>query len=538
MKLEFDPIAKEFPLSRFPVYGKKGMVASSSPEAATAASKVMYQGGNAIDAAVAAAAALTVVEPTCNGIGSDAFALVWSKGKLHGLNASGPAPKLISLEKVKQRGHNQMPTYGWEAVTVPGAPAAWAELNKRFGSKTLTEVMAPAIELAYNGFAISANLSTLWQQELAIYKRVLNSAMYKPWFETFTVDGKAPACGHLWRSSDHGDTLALIAETNAQAFYSGKLADRIDAFSRQHEGFLRLEDLAAFTPEWVEPISTSYRGFDVWEIPPNGQGLSALLALNILESLGEFDRFDERAVHTLIEATKLAMSDGGHYITDPKYMGLSSETLLSKSYAAQRAAQIGEKAALPEPGTPSKGGTVYVATADDQGNMVSYIQSNYMAFGSALVVPHTGIALQNRGANFSLDPEHINCLAGGKRTFHTIIPGFLSAKGTPIGPFGVMGGFNQPQGHVQLLTNTIDQKLNPQAALDAPRWRWTQKKQVLVEPSFPSSMVESLRKRGHQVVVSADQEMFGRGQIIWYDNTNKTFVGGTESRTDSVITLA
>lgn len=537
MDLFFTTFANPYAMPRIPMCAKRGMVAASQPTAAQAGISILQRGGNAIDAAIATASALTVVEPTSNGIGGDAFALVWSNGKLHGLNASGPSPKAITLQAVLDRGFKEMPRFGWEPVTVPGIPSAWATLSKRFGKLSLTETMQPAIEWARNGFAVPPTLSALWKKAYAEFSAALHAEQFGPWFETFAPKGRAPVAGETWSSPDHARTLELIAQTQAREFYEGEIADKIDAFSRRYEGFIRKEDLAAFVPEWVEPISVDYRGYDVWEIPPNGQGLSALMALQMLAQLPSADRSDEHSFHQMIEAVKLAMTDGARHITDPAMMQTPVEALLSKQYARQRISLIGEHAIEPVSGEPTHGGTVYLATADDQGNMVSYIQSNYEGFGSALVVPGTGIALQDRGCNFSLDSAHINCLAPGKRTFHTIIPGFLSKDGVPIGPFGVMGGFNQPQGHVQVVANSIDCHLNPQAALDAPRWRWVRGKEILVEPHFPLHIAQALAQRGHQVRISMDSSMFGRGQIIWKDPESGVLIGGTESRTDGMISV-
>lgn len=537
MDLFFTTFANPYAMPRIPMCAKRGMVAASQPTAAQAGISILQRGGNAIDAAIATASALTVVEPTSNGIGGDAFALVWSNGKLHGLNASGPSPKAITLQAVLDRGFKEMPRFGWESVTVPGIPSAWAALSERFGKLPLAETMQPAIEWALNGFAVPPTLSALWKKAYTEFSAALHAEQFGPWFETFAPKGRAPVAGETWRSPDHARTLELIARTQAREFYEGEIADKIDSFSRRYGGFIRKEDLATFVPEWVEPISVDYRGYDVWEIPPNGQGLSALMALQMLAQLPSADRSDEHFFHEMIEAVKLAMTDGACHITDPAMMHTPVEALLSKQYARQRLTLIGEHAIEPVSGEPTHGGTVYLATADDQGNMVSYIQSNYEGFGSALVVPGTGIALQDRGCNFSLDSAHINCLAPGKRTFHTIIPGFLSKDGVPIGPFGVMGGFNQPQGHVQVVANSIDCHLNPQAALDAPRWRWVQGKEILVEPHFPLHIAQALAQRGHQVRISMDSSMFGRGQIIWRDPESGVLIGGTESRTDGMISV-
>jgi len=338
----------------------------------------------------------------------------------------------------------------------------------------------------------------------------------------------------MWNSPGHAETLESIASSYAESFYRGELADKIDSFSKQYGGYITKEDLAAFQPEWVEPIGVNYRGYDVWEIPPNGQGIIALMALNILKGF-EFNEKDSvDTYHKHMEAMKLAFIDGQKYVTDISKMDVKVEQLLSQAYGEQRRSLIGESALMPEPGNPPRGGTVYLAAADSEGNMVSFIQSNYMGFGSGLVVPGTGISLQNRGHNFSLNPEDANCLEPGKKTYHTIIPGFLTKDGKPVGPFGVMGGFMQPQGHMQVITNTIDFGLNPQAALDAPRWQWTEGKTIEVENSFPAHIAQALARKGHNIKVALDGGGFGRGQIIWV-NEDGVLMGGTESRTDGCV---
>lgn len=518
------------------VYGSRGMVATSQPLAAQAGVDILKKGGNAIDAAVATAACLTVVEPTSNGIGSDAFAIVWTKGKLHGLNSSGPAPKGISIEAVTKAGHKEMPTHGWLPVTVPGAPAAWAELVSKFGRLSLAEVLKPAIEYAEKGYPVSPVVSINWKNAFYKFKDTLKGEEFKNWFSVFAPSDRAPESGEIWRSPMHADTLQQIAETNSEAFYRCDLAEKIAAFSKEYGGYLRKEDLEQYHPQWIEPVNINYRGYDVWEMPPNGHGMVALMALNILKGFEFSVRDAADTYHKQIEAMKLAYVDGMKYITDPGKMKVSIKDLLSEAYADERRRLIGEKAMLPLAGEPPKGGTVYLATADGEGNMVSYIQSNYMGFGSGLVVPGTGISLQNRGSNFSLDPNHHNALEPGKRTYHTIIPAFLTKDNKPIGPFGVMGGFMQPQGHVQVVMNTIDFGLNPQAALDAPRWRWVKEKYVEVERNFPFHIAEELSRMGHKVNVGLDFGEFGRGQIIWRDS-NGVLAGGTEARADGTIAV-
>ncbi|KIL42957.1 gamma-glutamyltransferase [Jeotgalibacillus campisalis] len=533
--MKSDYLYHPFASQRQTVFAKRGMVATSQPLAAQAGLEILQKGGNAIDAAIATAAALTVVEPTSNGIGGDAFALVWSKDQLHGLNASGPAPQKLSIEEMKKRGHDKMPVFGVEPVTVPGAPAAWAALSQKFGRLPFEEVLAPSIRLAEEGYPVSPILGKYWNAAAEKFKELFKEDVYQGWFDTFAPEGRAPQIGEVWSSKAHAATLSSIAETKAESFYTGELAQKIEDFMKEHGGFLTKEDLAAFTPEWVDPVSVNYRGYDVWEIPPNGQGMIALMALNIAQGF-EFTAFQNvETYHKQIEAMKLAFTDGKAFITEPEEMPVSTEELLSEEYADKRRAVIGDKAMVPEPMELPKGGTVYLAAADDEGNMISYIQSNYMGFGSGAVVPGTGIALQNRGHDFSLDPTHTNALKPGKRTYHTIIPGFLTKNGQAVGPFGVMGGYMQPQGHFQVVSNTVDFHLNPQAALDAPRWQWTNGKTIQVEQSFPLHLVQALQRKGHTIQIMNDGGPFGRGQIIWRDPETGVLRGGTESRTDGHI---
>ncbi|WP_407271077.1 gamma-glutamyltransferase [Radiobacillus sp. PE A8.2] len=534
-KPTFDPHYYPYASQRMMTVANRGMVATSQPLAAQAGLDILKKGGNAIDAAIATAAALTVVEPTSNGIGSDAFALVWTKGELHGLNASGPAPQAISIDKVKERGYDYIPKQGWIPVTVPGAPAGWLALSERFGKLSLKETLEPAINYAKNGYPISPVLAYYWKKEYEKYLPYADDEQFADWFDVFAPNGKIPQVGELWKSPDHAKTLTAIAETGAKSFYKGEIADKIDAFSKKHNGFLTKQDLENYKPEWVSPINVSYRGYDVWEIPPNGQGLVALLALNTLKGFDFSEKDAVATYHKQIEAMKLAFADGKKYITESKHMTVNIDALLSEQYAEQRRILIGDEASIPEAGTPPKSGTVYLATADQEGNMVSFIQSNYDGFGSGLVVPGTGIALQNRGCNFSLDPDHDNALQGGKRTYHTIIPGFLTKGDQAVGPFGVMGGFMQPQGHVQVIMNMIDFQLNPQAALDAPRWNWPEAKRVMVEPDFPKHIADGLERLGHQIEYTLDKYTFGRGQIIWRDPDTGVLYGGTEKRTDGLI---
>ena len=539
MKLPFDPLAQRYPSQRFPICARGGMVNCSSPLAAAAGLEILRRGGNAADAAAAAAAALTVVEPTANGLGSDAFALIWSErdGKLFGLNSSGPAPMLASIERVLEEGRDEngrMPARGWTPVTVPGAPKAWAEMSGRFGRLPLTETLAPAIAYARDGYPCAPNLAAVWGGAFEQYRRTLHAPCFDAWFRTFAPEGRAPAAGEMIRLPDHAASLEAIAQSGAAAFYEGDLARRIDEESRAFGGLLRLEDLAAFKARWVEPIRVGYRGYEVCEIPPNGQGIVALTALNILKEFHPDGREDPLTVHRQIEAIKIAFADALHYVTDPAEMELDPQRLLDPAYGALRAAEIGERAEVRTHAVPPRSGTVYLCCADGEGNMVSWIQSNYMGFGSGIVVGGTGIALQNRGADFSLDPAAANCLRPGKRSYHTIIPGFLMKDGKPVGPFGVMGGYMQPQGHVQVLTNLIDFAMDPQQALDAPRWQWLRDGRVTVETRFDPNLARALERRGHAISVELDTTAFGRGQMI-LRLENGVLMGGTESRTDSNI---
>ena len=539
MKTTFDPLMQRYPSQRFPIYARGGMVNCSSPLASAAGLAVLRKGGNAMDAAAAAAAALTVVEPTSNGIGSDAFALVWSEReqKLFGLNSSGPAPMRLSAERVREDGMDRdgkMPAHGWTPVTVPGAPMAWAELVRRFGRLTLAEDLAPAVHYAEDGYPCAPNLARLWNKAIGQYQKTLTGPVFEAWFKTFAPDGKSKEAGDLIRLPDHAATLEEIGRTGAESFYRGAIAGRIDAESRKYGGYLRYEDLAAYEARWVEPIRLNYRGYDVCEIPPNGQGIVALIALNILK---EFEFPEKDAVetcHRQLEAIKMAFADAFRYVTDPADMELDWQRLLDPVYGAQRAREMGDRARVWSHGIPPKSGTVYLCCADGEGNMVSYIQSNYMGFGSGIVAEGTGIALQNRGADFSLDPRDANFLKPGKRSYHTIIPGFLMKDGLPVGPFGVMGAYMQPQGHVQVVMNYVDFRLDPQQALDAPRWQWMRDGRIAVETRFDQGLARGLQRRGHELGYEIDTDLFGRGQMI-VRLSNGTLVGGTESRTDSNI---
>jgi len=508
------------------------MVATSHPIAAQAGIEIMKKGGNAFDASIAAAACLVVVEPTGNGLGSDAFAILSKNDKLYGINGSGKSPKKLSIKWLKENGYDSIPKYGPLSVTVPGAVGTWAEIINKFGNLTLEEVLVPAIRAAREGVVIQPTVGKYWEIANRRYSEVLKDDMFKSWFETFTKDGIAPRVGSLFKMEDHAKTLEAIGKTNGESFYSGDIAKKIAEFMSSIGGLISLEDLKEFKPQWVEPLSTKYRGYDVWEIPPNGQGITTLMALSILDNMEIKDFEDVNTMHNAIEAMKLAFEEGDRIIGDRDDINWSDYT--SKDYGLMKSAEIGKYARMPIDTEYKRGGTVYLAAADNQGNMISYIQSNYMGFGSGLVVPDTGISLQNRGYDFCVKEGHPNSLEPGKRPYHTIIPGFLTKDNKSIGPFGVMGGMMQPQGHLQVILNTIDFKLNPQDALDAPRWQWVKGNTIHVEQGFPSSLVGALSRLGHDIVIQHEVGSFGRGQILFKDDFG-ALCGGTESRTDGYI---
>ena len=529
----------DFPYAsrRMPVLAPHGVVATSNPLAAQAGLRMLLAGGSAVDAAIAAATTLTVVEPWVNGIGSDAFALVWDGDKLHGLNGSGRAPAAHTPELFTKHGHSQVPSKGWLAVTVSGAPAAWRDLHARFGRLDYPKVFEPAIDYARNGFPLGPESGMAWSGAQRNYKENNIGAEFRGWFETFAPNGRIAQAADRWTLPDHATTLELIAKTKSEAFYKGELARRYAAFASETGGFVTEADLAAHTSTWVEPICASYHGYDVWEIPPNGQGIAALEALSILDGcdLGAHPRESIESYHLQIEAMKLAYADAHRYVADPDHADVPVTGLLDPAYVAQRRALIGEGALDPGPGEPPKGGTVYLCAADSNGMMVSYIQSNYQGFGSGIVIPGTGISLQNRGFGFTLQPGHPNIVAPGKRPYHTIIPAFLTQGGEPVGPFGVMGGDMQPQGHLQMVVNQVDYGMNPQTSLDAPRWRWLRGREVVIEPSAGEAIVGGLAARGHQVKLADTQNQFngngGRGQII-RRLPDGSYMAGSEPRSD------
>jgi gamma-glutamyltranspeptidase/glutathione hydrolase len=517
---------------RSPILASRGVVATSQPLAAQAGLSMLQQGGSAVDAIIATAIALTVVEATSNGIGSDLFALVWDGSKLHGLNGSGRAPAATTVDAIRADGHDTMPARGWWSVTVPGAPRAWADLHARFGRLPFATLFEPAITYARDGYFVSPLIGDLWKTAATKTYPQLSGPEFKPWFDTFTDGGRPPAPGERWSSEAHAQTLERIAGSNAADFYEGELARSIAGFAAETGGPMTVDDLAAHTSSWVEPIRTTYRGYEVCEIPPNGQGIAALMTLNIVEGfdMASLPRESVDGYHRQIEALKLSLTDARAYVADMDHVDVPVKEMLDKEYASERMALIGDRALEPKAGRPKTGGTVYLCAADADGMMVSLIQSNYMGFGSGVVVPGRGIALHNRGAGFTLQDGHPNQVAPKKRPFHTIIPGCLMREGQAVGPFGVMGGFMQAQGHAQVIINTLDYGMNPQAALDAPRWRWDGGKTVVLESAVDESIVEGLRARGHDVIWS-DDVSFGKGQIIW-KLPGGGYVAGTDKRAD------
>ena len=537
--VQFDPLKYSFASHRNVVYAKKGMACSTSPIASQVGLEILKSGGNAMDAAVAMATTLPLVEPTGNGLGSDCFALVWSAKdqKLFGLDGSGVAPMALSAEKVKEAGYTAVPVNGWLPTMVPGAPSAWALLRRRFGTKTMAELMAPAIRYAREGFCIPVNVYKQWKAETARFTAAAEKEpeVFGPWVQYFTKNGKTYEAGDTFYNPDFAATLESLAESDCESYYHGEIMHKIVDFSRKTGGFFAESDFENYQAQWVEPISINYKGYDVFEMPPNGHGITALMALNMLKGMELSDERETADVyHKMIETTKLAFVDTKKFVADPRYMRTKVSDMLSDRYADVRRALITDQAVYPEAGDPSCGGTVYFCVADGAGNMVSFIQSNYNRFGSGIAVPGTAITIQDRGANFSLDPESDNYLEGGKKAYHTIIPGFLCKDGKAVGPFGVMGGFMQPQGHVQVIVNTVDYHMNPQECLDAPRFQWVGEKKVQLEREVPAHIAQKLADMGHQVEIVNTNLGMGRGEIIWRMEDG-TLVGGTEPRADGTI---
>lgn len=516
---------------------QRGMVCSSQSLASAAGLEILRHGGNAVDAAVCTAAVLGIVEPFSTGIGGDCFMLIWdNQGKrLFGLNGSGRAPAALSVDVLRERGLPTMPMHGMLPVTVPGAVHAWAEALHRFGSMTLRDVLQPAIIRARAGFPVTEVIAHQW--DLIVQFGVLQHADA---VRTFITDGAAPQLGEIFRIPDLADSMEAIAEEGTAVFYRGAIAEKIVEFSRSNGGVLSRDDLASHQSTWVEPISTDYRGHILYEIPPNGQGLTALLALNILElfDLGKEELGSAASMHLRIEATKLAFADRNRYIADPEHAKVPTAELVSKVYARRRAALIDRDRAIaePTPGAPSKGtDTVYLTTADAHGNVVSLINSLFMPFGSGMVAGDTGIVLQNRGYGFVTDPEHPNCVAPRKRPFHTIIPAMLFRDDLPLVSFGVMGGDVQAQGHLQVVSNMVDYGLNIQEALDYPRFNYLEANQVALESEYGSELCERLSAMGHEVLGEEAALLrggFGGGQGIMINPETGCYWGGSDRRKD------
>jgi len=488
----------------------ENVVATSQPLATQAGIAMLARGGNAVDAALATAIALTVVEPCSNGIGSDLFAILWDGEGLVGLNASGRAP--AAWNRARFAAHRQMPQRGWETVTIPGAVSGWVALSQRYGKLAFGDLFEPAIRYARDGFAVSPVIAEKWRLAAPLMPQGLG------WQDHFLIEGRVPRAGERFRSADMARTLSSIAATHGEAFYRGPLADAMVAHARANGGVHARGDFERHAVDWVTPIGVEYRGVRVHEIPPNGQGIAALMALGMLESfdLGAMPPDSVASQHLQIEAMKLAFADAHRYVADPSAMSVSPAALLDRGYLRERARSIDPGHARTfAPGSPPRGGTVYVCAADPRGMIVSLIQSNYMGFGSGVVVPGTGISLQNRGAGFSLERDHPNEVAGGKRPFHTIIPGFMTRDGAPLAAFGVMGGPIQPPGHVQTVVRMVDYGMNPQAALDAPRWKVNVGRSIDLEASASPALREGLIALGHSLESVPDSYMdFGAGQVI------------------------
>jgi gamma-glutamyltranspeptidase/glutathione hydrolase len=496
-----------YPSRRMPILAKN-VVASSQPLASQAGLRMLLKGGNAIDAIIATAIALTVVEPTSNGIGSDAFAILWDGKKLVGLNASGRSPAAWTPEYFSK--YKKMPTMGWDTVTVPGAVSAWVELWKKYGQLKFKELFEPAIDYARNGYLVSPITGDVWN----ILSRVFKS--YPGFREAFLRDGKAPKPGQMFNFPAQANSLELIADTEGHAFYHGELAKKIVDYAKKTEGLMTLEDLENHSATWVEPIKIEYKGVELHEIPPNGQGLAALIMLGILKNfdISSFGPDNVESIHLQLEAMKLAFADAHRYISDPSSLEFDPKYLLQSEYLKERATLIDtQKAQVFEYGIPNHGDTVYMTAADENGMMISYIQSNYFAFGSGIVVPGTGISLQNRGAGFILEEGHPNQVGPNKRPYHTIIPAFVTKNGQPLMSYGVMGGPMQPQGHAQMMIRIFEYKQNPQAANDAPRWRVMDGLKVIVESEFNKDTVKGLKDKGHKISTSHFVEFGGSQQI-------------------------
>ncbi|MFT6024349.1 MAG: gamma-glutamyltranspeptidase/glutathione hydrolase [Ascidiaceihabitans sp.] len=507
------------------------IVSTSQPLAAQAGLSMLAKGGNAVDATIATAITLTLVEPTGNGVGSDAFAIVWDGTELHGLNASGRSPAGWTPERFAD--HDVMPYRGWESVTVPGAVSAWVALSNRFGKLPFADLFAPAITYAKNGFIVTPVIAELWRraaEELGAY----------PGFaETFLPNGEPPKAGMRFTNLPLAKSLQLIADTNGDAFYKGTLAETICDFAAQHGSVLSKADMAAHTVDWCGTISKKFDDLELREIPPNGQGIAALMALGILSHtrIRDLQPDEPLAFHLQIEAMKLALVDAENYVADGDHMTqITSEALLDDVYLASRAALIDETRAQDfNVGAPKNGGTVYLTAADASGMMVSFIQSNYAGFGSGIAIPGTGISMQNRGAGFSLDPDSPNLVGPNKRPFHTIIPGFLMGPDGPLMSFGVMGGPMQAQGHVQMVLRTYVWGQDPQMAIDAPRWRVIEGVDIACEDTMPEAKIDALKSLGHVVSLEAPDNAFGFGgaQLICKLD-DQGYAAGSDPRKDGL----
>lgn len=527
--------------TRSEVIARHGMVCSSQPLATQVGLDILKRGGNAIDAAIAVDAMLGLVEPTGSGIGGDLFAIVWDarSQKLYGLNASGRSPYGLTLTYLKKNGYTQIPSFGPLPVTVPGCVDGWFELNKRFGSLPMSEILKPTIDYAREGFPVSELIAYYLQGSGKLY------AKYEGFKMIYMPQGKMPAKGEIFRNPYLANTLEKIGQKGRDVFYKGEIAHRIENYMKRNGGFLSAKDLADHHSEWVEPVSTNYRGYDVWELPPNGQGIAALEMLNILEGydLKSMGFGSKEYIHLFVEAKKLAFEDRAKYYADPDFCNIPVKELISKEYADKRRKLINPDRAAKsyDAGLPQTSNTVYMTVADQWGNMVSLIQSNYRGMGSGMTPDSLGFMLQDRGELFTLEEGHNNCYAPHKRPFHTIIPGFITKGGKPWISFGVMGGDMQPQGHVQIVANLIDFGMNLQEAGDAPRiqhygssdptgGKMTDGGYVALESGFDYEVIRELMKMGHRI--EFDLGGYGGYQAIMYDPVNKVYYGASESRKD------
>ena len=535
----FDRITGEPFASRSEVIGTNGMVATSHPLATQIGLDILKSGGNAVDAAIAANIALGLMEPTGNGIGGDLFAIVWDAKtkKLYGLNASGPAPQSLSIEYFKDNNLEKIPAYGPLPVSVPGAVDGWIKLHEKFGNKEFTSLFEPTIAYAKDGFPVSELIAYYLDGSA---KRFADYPNFK---DVWMKNGSTPTKGQIFKNPELAKTLEEISKTKRKSFYEGQLATTMANFIQEQGGFLSFEDLKNYQAEWVEPVSSNYRGYDVWELPPNGQGIAALQILNLLEhfDISAMGLFSAEYIHHFVEAKKLAFADRAKYYADPAFNNIDIETLISKEYAKERLPLIdSNKAALTdEAGILKQGDTIYLTTADKDGNMVSLIQSNYRGMGSGMVPPGLGFMLQDRGELFSLDPTHANALEGGKRPFHTIIPAFITKDGEPFVSFGVMGGATQPQAHAQIVINLVDFGMNLQEAGDAPRIVHSGSSQptdevmldggsISLEKGFGEAIEKELEGLGH--TIKYDKGSFGGYQAIM--KKDGVYFGASESRKD------